>query len=150
MRPKCPTAKLQRCVVSIYYAVLQLRNAIVFLECFVAQTRYIIFAREGDNVICARESCNLFDPSCIKIGLYEPCTVHPESFRSNAQNAITFARRNHPRVNRSDRLRVFICVRLRLHAFVFACVCVHLRVLFAIECVRVRACNRTYVHVKSI
>ena len=57
--------------------------------------------------------------------------VHPESFRSNAQNAIAFARRNRPRVNRSDRLRAFICVCLR--------------VLFAIVCVRVRACNRTYV-----
>ena len=42
--------------------------------------------------------------------------VHPESFRSNAQNAIAFARRNRPRVNRSDRLRAFICVRLRLRS----------------------------------
>ena len=43
--------------------------------------------------------------------------VHPESFRSNAQNAIAFARRNRPRVNCSGE---------------FACVCVRLRVLFAI------------------
>ena len=45
------------------------------------------------------------------------CIVHPENLRSNAQNAIAFARRNCPRVNRSDRLRAFICVRLRLRAF---------------------------------
>ena len=36
--------------------------------------------------------------------------VHPESFRSNVQNAIAFARRNRPRINRSDGLRAFICV----------------------------------------
>ena len=46
------------------------------------------------------------------------CIVHPESFRSNAQNAIAFARRNRPRVNRSGE---FACVYLRLR--VFACVC---------------------------
>ena len=40
--------------------------------------------------------------------------VHPDSFRSNAQNAITFARRNHPRVNRSGE---FACVYLHLRAF---------------------------------
>ena len=38
--------------------------------------------------------------------------VHPESFISNAQNAIGFARRNRPRVNHSGE---FACVRL--HAF---------------------------------
>ena len=59
--------------------------------------------------------------------------VHPESFRSNAQNAIAFARKNRPRVNRSDRLRAFICVRLH-----------------AIECVRVRACNRACAYVRAI
>ena len=48
--------------------------------------------------------------------------VHPESFRSNAQNAIAFARRNCPCVNRSDRLRAFICVRLRFRAFAIECV----------------------------
>ena len=57
--------------------------------------------------------------------------VHPENFRSNAQNAISFARRNRPRVNCSGE---FVCVYLRL------------RVLFAIERVRVRACNRTYMN----
>ena len=62
--------------------------------------------------------------------------VHPESFRSNAQNAIAFARRNRPCVNCSDRLRAFICVCLRLRAFA------------SIVCDRVRA--RTCVHVKSI
>ena len=44
--------------------------------------------------------------------------VHPESFRSNAQNAIAFVRRNRPRVNRSGE---FTCVYLR--AFAFACDC---------------------------
>ena len=38
--------------------------------------------------------------------------VHPESFRSNAQNAIAFARRNHPLVDRNDE---FVCVYL--HSF---------------------------------
>ena len=40
--------------------------------------------------------------------------VHPESFRSNAQIAIAFARRNRPRVHRNDE---FACVYLRSHAF---------------------------------
>ena len=64
--------------------------------------------------------------------------VHPESFRSNAQNAITFARRNRPCVNRSDE---FACV---LFAFPFACICDGPR---ARVCVRthVRACVRAYV-----
>ena len=59
--------------------------------------------------------------------------VHPESFRSNAQNAIAFARRNRPRVNRSDRLRAFICVCLCLRAFA------------STVCDQVRAIARTYV-----
>ena len=41
--------------------------------------------------------------------------VHPESFRSNAQNANAFARRNRPRVDRNDE---FACVYLCLRAFV--------------------------------
>ena len=41
-------------------------------------------------------------------------TVHPESFRSNAQIAIAFARRNRPRVDRNDE---FECVYLRSRAF---------------------------------
>ena len=52
--------------------------------------------------------------------------VHPESFRSNAQNAIAFARRYCPRVHRSDRLRAFsytVCDRVRVRA----CVRSHLR-----------------------
>ena len=45
--------------------------------------------------------------------------VHPESFRSNAQNANAFARRYRPRVERNDEfacvyLCSFACVRLRL------------------------------------
>ena len=41
----------------------------VLLGCFVAQRRGVIFAREGDNVVLVREPCNLFDPSCVKVGL---------------------------------------------------------------------------------
>ena len=63
------------------------------------------------------------------------CIVHPESFRSNAQNAIAFARRNRPRVNRSDRLRAFICMHLRLRAFAFA----------STVCDRVRTCVRSHL-----
>ena len=46
--------------------------------------------------------------------------VHREKFRSNAQIAIVFARRNRPRINRSE----IACIYLRLRAFAFACVCV--------------------------
>ena len=75
--------------------------------------------------------------------------VHPESFRSNAQNAIAFACRNRPHVNRSDRLHAFICVRLRLHAFAYVCeyclrssACAYVRAI-ARTCVRshLRACE---------
>ena len=48
--------------------MLQLRSAIV-LGCFVAQTRGLIFDRAGDNAVFVREPCNLFDPSCVKVGL---------------------------------------------------------------------------------
>ena len=58
--------------------------------------------------------------------------VHPESFRSNAQNAIAVARRNRPRVHHNDE---FACVYLRLRA----CVCDRPR---ARTCV---AYARTYV-----
>ena len=44
---------------------------------------------------------------------------HPERFRSNAQNANAFARRNRPRVEHNDE---FACVYLRLRA----CVCIRL------------------------
>ena len=40
--------------------------------------------------------------------------VHPESFRSNTQIAIAFARRNRPHVDRNDE---FACVYLRSRAF---------------------------------
>ena len=53
----------------------------------------------------------------VKVLLY---IVHPESFRSNAQKGNRVCTQNRPHVNRSDRLRAFICVRLRLRAF--ACV----------------------------
>ena len=46
-----------------------------------------------------------------------PCVyiVHPESFRSNAQNAIAFARRNQSIAAVS--LCAFICICVHLHAF---------------------------------
>ena len=43
--------------------------------------------------------------------------VHPESFRSNVQNAIAFAHKNRPRVNHSGE---FACVYLHLRTFAFA------------------------------
>ena len=63
------------------------------------------------------------------------CTsiVYPESFRSNAQIAIAFARRNRPRVDRNDE---FACVYLRSRAFA-STVCDRLHV---------RTCVRTRVH----
>ena len=64
------------------------------------------------------------------------CIVHPESFRSNAQNAIAFARRNRPRFNRNDE---FACVYLRLRSFASTvCDRPHAR-----TCMRTRA--RTYI-----
>ena len=39
----------------------------VLLGCFVAQTRGVMFAR--DNLIFVRKPCNLFDLSCMKVGL---------------------------------------------------------------------------------
>ena len=68
--------------------------------------------------------------------------VHPESFRSNAQNAIAFARRNRPRVKRNDE---FACVylRSRAFAFVFAFVCEYCSRSTAY----VRAHARTYVYI---
>ena len=58
----------------------------VLLGCFVAQTRGVMFARSGDNVEFVREPCNLFNPSCVKVGLshtgvYTFCggfKVHPQ------------------------------------------------------------------------
>ena len=50
------------------------------------------------------------------------CIVHPESFRSNAQIAIAFARRNRPRVNRSDEFVRTVCNRPRARAFTRTCV----------------------------
>ena len=41
----------------------------VLLGCFVAQTRGVMFAREGDNIVFVRKPCNLFNPSCVKVGL---------------------------------------------------------------------------------
>ena len=66
--------------------------------------------------------------------------VHPESFRSNTQNAIAFARRNRPRVKRND---AFACVYLRLRSFA-STVRDRLR---ARTCVRTRI--RTYIYIRS-
>ena len=48
----------------------------VLLGCFISQTSGVMFyyltssgTREGDNVVFVRESDNLFDPSCVKVGL---------------------------------------------------------------------------------
>ena len=66
-------------------------------------------------------------------------TVHPESFRSNAQITIAFARRNRPRVHRNDEV-----ARIYLRSRAFA------------STVRDRPRARTYVnarrelHLKSI
>ena len=32
-----------------------------------------MFARAGDNVVFVRETCNMFDPSCVKVGLADMC-----------------------------------------------------------------------------
>ena len=66
--------------------------------------------------------------------------VHPESFRSNVQIPIMFARRNRPRVDCSDE---FACVYLHLRAFAFACVCEYCSRSTA--CAYVRAYIRTCV-----
>ena len=65
--------------------------------------------------------------------------VHPESFRSNTQNANAFARRNRPRVKRNGG---FICVRVRLRLRSFAST-VRVRP-HALTCVRTRL--RTYIY----
>ena len=42
----------------------------VLLGCFVAQMRGVMFVRAGDNVVFVKDPCNLFDPSCVKVGLH--------------------------------------------------------------------------------
>ena len=82
----------------------------------------------------------LFVHTCLPI-------VHPESFRSNAQNANAFARRNRPRIKRNS---AFICVRVRLRSFAstvrdrpraLTCVRTRLRTYIYIYTVRSRACS---------
>ena len=63
------------------------------------------------------------------------CIVHPESFRSNTQIAIAFARGNRPRINCSNE---FACVYLRLRAFAFAST--------VRDQPRAHACERAHVH----
>ena len=48
----------------------------VLVGCFVAQTRGIMFARAGDNVVFVRESGKLFDPSYVKVGLRGHVCTH--------------------------------------------------------------------------
>ena len=43
---------------------------------FVAQTTGVIFARAGDNVVVVRETCNLFELSCVKVGLSWTGCIH--------------------------------------------------------------------------
>ena len=81
------------------------------------------------------------DISCINLNLFISVKtlghiVHPESFRSNAQNANVFARRNRPRVERNDE---FACIYLRSFA------CVHLRSFASTVCDRLRAHIYTYI-----
>ena len=57
--------------------VIFIRSAMVILECFVAQTRGVLFyyltsnsARGGDNnVVFVSKPGNLFNPSFVKVGL---------------------------------------------------------------------------------
>ena len=77
------------------------------------------FGSSIPNILCSFLKCFF--------GLY---IVHPENFRSNAQNAIAFACRNRPRVNCSDHLHAFafastVCDRVR--AIARTCVRSHLR-----------------------
>ena len=48
----------------------------VFLGDFVAQTRDVMFARARNNVVFVRERYNLFDPSCVKVGLRGQVCIH--------------------------------------------------------------------------
>ena len=69
--------------------------------------------------------------------------VHPESFRSNAQNANAFARRNRPRVERNDE---FACVYLRSRAFA----CVRLRSFSSTVRDRPRARTRARTYIDMV
>ena len=81
--------------------------------------------------------------NCTYIDNDKPTTIvqHPESFRSNAQNAIMFARKNRPRVNRSGE---FACIYLRLRAFA-STVRDRERARTCVQSL-VRACDRAYVN----
>ena len=60
--------------------------------------------------------------------------VYPESFKSNTQITIAFARKNRPRVHRNDE---FVCVYLRSRAFAST----------VRDRPRVRTCIRTYIRI---
>ena len=62
----------------------------VLLGCFVAQTRGVMFARAGDNVVFVREPCNLFDSSCMKVG--PRGHVYYKSVRYSARKCSVFWR----------------------------------------------------------
>ena len=66
--------------------------------------------------------------------------VHPERFRSNAQNVNAFARRNRPRVKRNG---AFICIRVHLRLRSFASTVRDQP--RALTCVRTRL--RTYIYI---
>ena len=36
----------------------------------------VMFARAGDNVVFVRETCNMFDPSCVKVGPRGHVCIH--------------------------------------------------------------------------
>ena len=100
-------------------------------------------SRQANDVVASERS--IFFLVKVRIIKVFPChgdhvgIVHPESFRSNAQIAIAFARRNRPRVHRNNE---FACVYLHSRAFAFAFVCEY--------CSRSCACVRAYVDVNSI
>ena len=35
-----------------------------------------MFARAGDNVVFVRVTCNMFDPSCVKVGPHGHVCIH--------------------------------------------------------------------------
>ena len=122
-----------------------LRNWVFIYVCKQTQTH-------ADSSACAYICAHVrtFDRTCIythSIRANERSNdayvyiVHPESFRSNAQITMAFARRNRPFVYHNDG---FACVYLRSRAFEFAFVCEYglrsIACAVVIDCVCVRTC----------